>query len=398
MVERSEAERDAPRAKISKANLGLVVLAVLATLIGLELGLRGFQYVRHGTPVFSFLPGYRDARFQLSPFLVFGPRIDWQLPGKRIPELARFNSQGFRLSEPVPAKEPGEFRIIALGGSTTEDVWNDAGIHWPLVAQCSLRRQGFPVRILNGAMSAFTTAHSLVRLQFDVLEYEPDMVVVMDAVNDLTVNYVAAAKGKPVDPNYLVKYGDRGYTGDVDASDVVLSRLARLLRGRMRSGRDPVIPREEWSYDLEVGAQFFARNLRHIGATAVRSDVEAVLITMPYSRDPLNYADVLERRAPDQPGLGMLPAQDRFMSDMDRYNAVIRSVAAEQGMGLVDMAALLRAGPADFVDPVHKSTAGILNFGTTFASALMPQLKSRAATRPLPMLRECELLESHFPA
>lgn len=47
------------------------------------------------------------------------------------------------------------------------------------------------MRVYNAAVSAYSTAHSLIRLEFDILQYERDLVIVMHNVNDLTVNYFA---------------------------------------------------------------------------------------------------------------------------------------------------------------------------------------------------------------
>ena len=117
-------------------------LALLITFVACEVTLRVYQRLARGVPLTTFLPYYRETRFQLSPFLVFGPRIDWQIPDKRRPELAYFNEQGIRVQGEVGPKFPGEFNIFAQGGSTTEDVWNGAGIHWPLVLECELRAAG----------------------------------------------------------------------------------------------------------------------------------------------------------------------------------------------------------------------------------------------------------------
>ena len=63
-------------------------------------------------------------------------------------------------------------------------------------------------------MAAYATPHTLVRLQLDLLEYDPDLVLVMHAVNDLTVAYDAAHVGSEVDGHYAAKYSQPGFTGE----------------------------------------------------------------------------------------------------------------------------------------------------------------------------------------
>lgn len=57
-------------------NLFLGACAVLVALLMSEIGLRVYQRIARDTPFFAFLPDDDPSHhFQLSPFLVFGPRI-----------------------------------------------------------------------------------------------------------------------------------------------------------------------------------------------------------------------------------------------------------------------------------------------------------------------------------
>jgi lysophospholipase L1-like esterase len=241
-------------------------------------------------------------------------------------------------------------------------------------------------------MSAYSTAHSLVRLQFGLVEHDPDMILVMHAVNDLTVNYAAAALGQEVDPHYLVKYGARGYTGEIDAGDIVLSRVVRGIRNRLWPRREASLPPAAWAYDLERGVGFFSRNLRSIAHWAAAEGVDLGLLTMPYSRDPSHYAVLQGVREAAAPGMGVLPEQHIFSLDMDRYNQATREVAQEEGILLLDMATYLQEREGDMVDPVHYSTAGILRFGEIVARTLAPSLPVPAGDSLPGAIRECTLL------
>lgn len=341
----------------------------LVTLLVLEIGLRVSQKISFGIPITDFLPHHQEGQYPLSPFLTFGPRLDYQIEDREYPELAYFDSNGFRTNEPVGEKPDGEFRIIALGGSTTENVWNEAGLHWPLVVECELRAAGRPqVRVLNSAMSAYTTAHSLVRLQFDVLDYEPDMVLVMHGVNDLHVVYAAAARGITADGHYASQYSRPAYTGAVSEDDVVLSRLWRAIGSRVlaRPEADRSIP-----YDLDPGIQYFSRNLGSMtNLIGARSGVP-VLLTMPF-----DTSRVHEHGGSNQ-GVGLLhlPDAESFDRDMTAYNDRIRAAAdSASGVMVVDMAALLTGTTDYFVDAVHYSTEGVVAFGTQLAAELLPSV------------------------
>lgn len=349
----------------------LALFSIVLTLLACEIGLRILQKILHDTPIFAWLPGYRETRFALSPFLVFGPRIDWQIPGRQHPELAYFNRQGYRTREPIGAKHPGELRVVTLGGSTTEDVWNEEGTHWPLFLECRLHAAGRgDVRVLNGAMSAYSSAHSLVRLATDVPSAQPDLLVVMHNINDLTVNYYAAISGRPVDPNYLVKYGRKEYTGVLNEDDVAASRLLRFVRGRLHRPVPPP-PASTWRYDLAAGRAIFERNLRQIVALARSQGVPVVLLTMPRSPSIAHFELTRANRlATHNAGLGLLPERARFEADFAAYNQAILDVGRATGAPVVPMHALMPADSSLFVDIVHYSARG----SRAFAAALAPQL------------------------
>ncbi|HTM32731.1 MAG TPA: SGNH/GDSL hydrolase family protein [Vicinamibacterales bacterium] len=351
----------------AKTILFALVLGATTFLLG-EIALRSVQYVVSGVPPLSLLPGYRERRFPLSPFLVFGPRIDWQIPGKPNPDTAYFNRQGFRTREEIGPKPAGETRIIALGGSTTEEIWNEDGLHWPLWTERTLGKNARPVRVYNSGMSAYTTAHTLVRLAFDVLDYAPDIVLVMHNINDLTVNYRAAVAGREVDGHYQAVFSDKAFTSDLEERDIVLSRLWRGVSARLK-GRpaDIVVPAD---YDISRGLEFFRRNLRSIQALASARGVRLVLLTMPVCNSSDVYATVLGtgHRGLSPP----LPESfDRFLREFEIYNQAIRDVGHELDVPVMDMNRLMGGDARWFADVVHYNAAGSQRFGELLATELL---------------------------
>jgi lysophospholipase L1-like esterase len=351
-------------------------LALLITFVACEVTLRVYQRLARGVPMTTLLPYQRDTLFRLSPFLVFGPRIDWQIPDTRNPELARFNSQGIRIPGEVGPKQPNEFRIFALGGSTTENIWNDLGIHWPLVLECELRAAGHEgVRVYNTAMSAYTTAHSLVRLQFDVMDYEPDMVLIMHNINDVAVSYDAARAGRPVDGHYHVRYAQKSFTGVLDNEDVVLSRLWFSFSSRVRDLLAEPVPRLE-EYDLAPGRRIFKRNLTWMTAVAREGGAETVLLTMPFSAGHRSLQTSLPRPGEGQVAMSVDPGggDERQAADLRSFNTAVLEAAEASGALAVDMAGLFGGEPDYFADIVHYRAEGIERFGEILATQLAPHL------------------------
>lgn len=363
--------------KTATKSVSLVLLICLTTLALGEVALRTAQYFLSGVSPFTMLPKYSDRRYLLSPFLVFGPRIDWQIPGKPSEDTAYFNHQGFRTKQTVAPKPPGEIRIIALGGSTTEDVWTEDGRHWPLWLERGLRSSNSNVNVYNTGMSAFTSAHSLVRLEFDVLDYDPDLVILMHNINDLVVNYYAAVLGLPMDGHYRTPYATKRFTWDVDDTDIVLFRLWHSLRARLSGPpADAVVPDD---YRIDKGLAYFRRNLRNIHAVAASGGVEIVLLTMPVCDAESVYREV-ELNGRRQFSAPLPESFDRFKEDFSSYNQAVVDVGSELGVPVVDMQRLFGGDKRWFSDFVHYNAAGSRRFGETLATALEPKIRVMASS------------------
>lgn len=346
----------------------LLLLGSLAFVaLGVEAGLRAYQRATRGTPFFAMLPNYRVSTYRRSPFLVFGPRIGETLPGSGREEWRRFNDIGLRYPFPVPARAPGELRVLTIGGSTSEDAQNELGIHWPLGLECLQRARGREdVRVLNGGMSAYSSAHSLVRYSLDLVETSPDIVFVMHNINDLMVTYHAASLGKQVDPNYLARYGTKRFTAVVDEGDVVISRVAHLVRSRF--GPQPAtVPYMEWDYDLTRSETIFRRNLRTLVHVIRSSGATPVLLTMPRSSNP-EFVEAA-RQVRGEVGLTHFPTMERFLADFAQFNDAVRAVAAAEGVGLIDVSAVFPDDERLFADMVHYSTEGVRRFAHIVDSA-----------------------------
>jgi lysophospholipase L1-like esterase len=252
--------------------------------------------------------------------------------------------------------------------------------------ECRLQRGGrADVRVLNAGMSAYSSAHSLVRLQFDIVEHAPDMIIVMHNINDLTVNYAAAASRRSVDPNYLVKYGEVGYTGTLRESDISLSRLWNAARARLLT-KEGVSAARWGSYDLASGRRMFERNLKHIAAIARANGIAVVFATMPSAASDSLYEYQQSRAREGDANAGPLPVRRAdFVSDFAAYNESVELAARETDAALVPMHRLLGGDASLFVDVIHYSSAGSRAFGNRMAERIAPLLP---APRPGQLLTE----------
>lgn len=102
------------------------------------------------------------------------------MPNPHSPEV---NSYGWRYGGGL--KEPGVFRILCLGGSTT---WSDKAsvpeYSYPAQLERYLRSQGLMVDVVNGGCPYFTSAELVGTLAFRGIYTQPDLILIHTGGND----------------------------------------------------------------------------------------------------------------------------------------------------------------------------------------------------------------------
>ena len=118
----------------------------------------------------------------------------WDIPFyryKRAQNSSSFstNSDGLRSDEITLPKPKDAFRILCIGGSTTEEGSSNETTYPSLMRSCL--QQAFPdhkIEVINAGLSGISSDWHLLRLK-DYLAYEPDMVIIHVGVNDLWRRY-----------------------------------------------------------------------------------------------------------------------------------------------------------------------------------------------------------------
>jgi lysophospholipase L1-like esterase len=97
----------------------------------------------------------------------------------------RTNALGLR-SGPIAPKQPDEFRILALGESTTFGVGVPDRLAYPQRLEALLREGGDcpSCRVINAGVSAWSSFQSRRYLETEGLALEPDLVLVYHEIND----------------------------------------------------------------------------------------------------------------------------------------------------------------------------------------------------------------------
>jgi lysophospholipase L1-like esterase len=148
-----------------------VVFGVALALLLVELALRLFWPAPSG---YRAMHPIREATFDAGLYA----------KGIQGPALFKVNSMGFRSRE-WGADRASEYRILCLGGSTTESILNDQSRIWTTLLEQHLRQfpDGRRVWVGNMGKAGLASKHHVAQLKH-VQSYDPDLIIVLVGSSD----------------------------------------------------------------------------------------------------------------------------------------------------------------------------------------------------------------------
>jgi lysophospholipase L1-like esterase len=338
-----------------------ILITALLTLLVLEIGVRAWFSLR-GTE--QDRVRYLDARAQIADRdaeLIGIPYLNYALN----PARDDVNARGYRGESVAIPKPEDVFRIVALGGSTTYGHALTADEAYPAQLQRILRETyGEGVEVVNLGVPGYFSLDSLVNLATRGAALEPDLVIVYDGVNDAALRIFQSPECA-IGDNPLFGMGlDRGIWA-VDSTPLPPSALYRLIALRLGWMRDPAVfnaqllptglcpPEPQGVNPLDTLAAnpptLFERNLRGMEALARASGARVIFATFAWNRAALQ-AQV--EATPEQ------YQAEALIRAIDEQNDLIRALAPELDVTLVDLASEMGDGAYYQGDHVHMTAAG----------------------------------------
>jgi lysophospholipase L1-like esterase len=284
------------------------------------------------------------------PHMGFKPQSNFTYKG--IPVT---NSRGFRGPELSKEKRQGMFRIVALGDSATFGGVTDHVCDWPSQLQRELdMRAPNQYEVNNGGVEGYGTWHVRQRLQHDVVQLNPDMIIVLVGWNDLYAYNRFEAQVD--DSTSLQKMKDHWFNRVVLRSYVMKWLTKWVLSLAKHFPGPPEVELERLNRFIPVAA---IDNYRQIVQIAKDAGIRWIVLgTQPSvaGSDRLQeYEHIMHfPRFAQGPKL--------FTVLWEKYSAAIRHAAAEEGAVLIDLAEVIRREVPDsgryFHDSVHMSCEG----------------------------------------
>ena len=370
---------------------GLIAI-LLGTFIALVLGealLRLFW--KEGSHYYLWPPGYQTE---------LTPRVEL-MPGVEPVAHLRVNSNGIRGSEWSDDRK-SEYRIITIGGSTTECLYLDQAANWSTLLEKGLDDQaGEPaVWVGNLGRAGFNSRDHVAFMQHVLDQYDVDAVVMLLGGNDMIHRLM---KGDGYDPRfmedkprfyrwlrkrfvsvpvtsplfesswykrtYLFGFLRRYRRALTDRRNVVRDKSGAWI-GKLRAARRNAKKTDEL-IGLDSGLAEYESNIRTIIREANNRGVDLVLLTQPaiwHRNLPVQQEDSLWWGVRAD---GEYYSSGALATAMERYNQRLLDVCADTGTACIDMAARIPQTSDIYYDDMHYTKYG----SEFFASVLLDELR-----------------------
>lgn len=296
-----------------------------------------------------------------------------------IPNIVyRINSLGYRGEDFAFEKPEGTLRIIFYGGSSVFDPWCTEGEDWPHQVGANLRAAGFVnVETINAGIPGHATFDAVGRLFTEGYLLRPDYVVLSDSWND--IKYFREDKPilrtlKPLDADAdpRVRYNNWLDRLLGNYSQVYIRLRRGYYNWKLNLGPEGHIEEVEPSDSFgTLGPAQYRLDVAAFVDIARDAGIEPILMIEPRLVEPDNSPAELERIYFQYVGL----THEGLVAAYQRTDDILREVAAEKKVMLIEASSSITGRDEFFVDHVHLTKPGADELGRIVAAALAERLR-----------------------
>jgi len=201
-------------------------------------------------------------------------------------------------------------------------------------------------------MPGFTALESMINLAINIQDYNPDILIIHHALNDIIPRLYHEVKRDYSHFRKIFSYKQNEIKKFLTSNSHLFSFLENKLemRASLASLTMTIVDkRKENPYRpdyLNENSQIFERNLRTIIGISKGANIQPILTTMPYSLDPkkLPRAWSIEHHLK--------------VKGMQEHNRIIKRLAIEYQIPLVDLDAEMTGVEDFFSDHIHCTKMG----------------------------------------
>jgi lysophospholipase L1-like esterase len=337
------------------------LIACVPVLAAAEVGVRIRQIVRYGSNFW----GIEDTYTVDSVGILNAPATGLRIPVPGTFGPIKINSYSFRSPEIEKIKPSGKLRIAFLGGSTTycAEVSSNE-MTWPHLVWGALhaRWPSLDLDYLNAGVPGYSTKMLLRSLNARVAQFSPDIIVIYEATNDLTLNSRDLAREQG-----LVRARREETIGWLGRHSLLAYLIAKNLDVMRQQSRTE----SKIKLDMSTLNAEFRNDYTNLVETSQK--VASVVVTITFSPRIRAEQSPEDRRVAAITSLYYMPymTPDDLITGFDQYNMVIRDVSRTRGTVLVGGEDSIPGDAEHYVDWVHFSDAGSRAMANRVAQALI---------------------------
>lgn len=318
------------------------------------------------------------------------------------------NSAGFRRSSEVArAKPEGTYRIFLMGGSTaygTGGLWphiqtefevlkNSETIDAYLEQQLHEQYPGARFEVINAAIPSIWTHHHLIYLNQTILNYQPDMVILVDGYNDFYFygrdhdqfrsyaykEHSHRIMGEPTLGS--LAYGNFWWLGRKSAFVHLALRQARVVKQLLsRPEREPIVVDSAFAGLRDVFPNNALQMVERIALLLQQENVASVFVLQPMlilEADRQNMAPI-EQEMLAFNRASYLPNYEAYMRlAVPFVRDLERATVEKYGATFIDGTGLFREAEGQvFTDYVHLTPTANERLAREISSRIAPTIEA----------------------
>ncbi len=331
-----------------------IALIVLGCVLGWGIAEAGLRYVFRLPAFHRRSPGV-VYHFKPDPFEMY------KVSGEDT--RTTYNALGIRGDE-LP-EDDDTYRILAIGGSTTECLYLDDTETWPARLQQQLNSgEGARYWVGNAGHGDLATGHHLRWIRSGRLPRECDCLLLLVGVNDL-MRYLLRLDDGEQPPPLWYRSGMvlllRDFWNGKLQHGIVWDTTGEKLLGIHRRGF-PIPPWPEGEPTWDVAIDGYQRRIRAIHEAARAAGVRVVFATQPVLWDDYLSPDAEKRlciaRVDPYPRKWDYLTAANLRTIIDRYNEALETTCDEIQADWIDAALPLSGMEAYFYDDYHLNEDG----------------------------------------
>ncbi len=337
------------------------LIIALGFFIAIELGLHvvGFHFQRS----LSYMRFAFPDPDQLHNVFIPDPELIWRMrPGYDFgPDFQPLNAKGFRGPDVERSIPERTIRIACLGDSVT---FGHPLAHYPALFERELTNEvaDLSFEVMNFGVPGYSSWQGLKLLEGEALSYHPDIVIALFGWNDHWLARGFSDHEQVVGSSPM--FGLKEFLGRSRVYQVV---NFMVYKAQSLTNAESM---ENVQKKLRVPRDQFRANLTEIVKICKSRGIPVILITAPDAIGLEPLPDFYSHLEFIEPGANLADLHASYVE-------IVREVAGEQSVGLLDAHALFAdLGPADyFSDPakdvVHLNVKGLELFSRVLAEAAL---------------------------